>query len=90
MSSTTASVQQSCPHCGGIHLGVCSRIKSIDYYPDGTIKHIEYHATIDSFHLPRTNIEWRTTSEPGAHIEVKTGKIPDAIQKKIAAALEGK
>jgi hypothetical protein len=39
---------------------------------------------------PESELELVTTSKPGAHIEVKSGKIPDAIQKKIEAALEGK
>jgi hypothetical protein len=33
----------SCFHCGGIHLGMCPRIKCIEYYPDGVIKRVEYH-----------------------------------------------
>ena len=32
-----------CGHCGCYHQGICSRIKSIEYYPDGTLKKIEYH-----------------------------------------------
>jgi len=35
-----------CGHCGAIHGGTCSRIKAIDYYPDGTIKRVEYHAEL--------------------------------------------
>lgn len=31
----------------------------------------------------------RVTSPPGAHIEVRSGKIPEHIQKKIEKALEG-
>jgi hypothetical protein len=32
-----------CGHCGMIHGGPCPRIKAIEYYPDGTVKRIEYH-----------------------------------------------
>jgi hypothetical protein len=28
-----------------LHAGECPRIKAIDYYPDGTTKRVEYHAT---------------------------------------------
>lgn len=34
---------QQCGHCGAIHSGVCPRIKSIEYHPDGTMKRVEYH-----------------------------------------------
>ena len=33
---------EKCGHCGMIHDSVCPRIKAIDYYPDGTIKRVEY------------------------------------------------
>lgn len=33
-----------CQWCGAYHTGVCRRVKSIDYYPDGTIKRIEFFA----------------------------------------------
>jgi hypothetical protein len=33
----------TCQHCGFMHSGVCSRIKSIEYYANGTIKRVEYH-----------------------------------------------
>ena len=33
-----------CGHCGLWHEGrVCPRVKAIDYYPDGTVKRVEYH-----------------------------------------------
>lgn len=32
-----------CGHCGAWHQGQCPRIKSIEYWPDGTIKKVEYH-----------------------------------------------
>lgn len=32
----------SCFHCGCSHTGVCPRIKSIEYFPNGTIKKVEY------------------------------------------------
>jgi len=41
---------QFCGHCGMYHGSVCPRIKAIEYYPNGTIKRIEYHgqAMIDA------------------------------------------
>lgn len=32
-----------CGHCGMYHQGQCPRIKSIEYWPDGTVKRVEYH-----------------------------------------------
>ena len=32
-----------CAHCGGWHACQCPRIKAIEYYPDGSIKRVEYH-----------------------------------------------
>ena len=32
-----------CSHCGYFHMGPCPRIKSIEYFPNGTIKRIDYH-----------------------------------------------
>ena len=36
-----------CPYCSHdgckvYHYGVCPKVKAIEYYPDGTIKRIEY------------------------------------------------
>ena len=38
----------ACPHCSGphsavFHGGPCPRIKAVEYYPDGSIKRVEYH-----------------------------------------------
>ena len=39
--------QNACPHCSGdfqkvFHSGKCPKIKAVEYYPNGTIKRIEY------------------------------------------------
>lgn len=31
-----------CPHCGLGHPGSCSRVRAIEYWPNGMIKKIEY------------------------------------------------
>lgn len=42
-----------CAHCGGYgHRGVCPRIQSITYYPDGTVKSITYKPNPPSEDLP--------------------------------------
>ena len=43
MSFNTGDTKQCC-HCGLIHLfsGICPRIKEIEYFPNGTIKRVEY------------------------------------------------
>ena len=36
----------SCPHCGlHGHIGMCPRIRAVEYNEDGTVRRIEYHAT---------------------------------------------
>jgi hypothetical protein len=32
-----------CHHCDCYHTGTCSKIKAIEYYPDGTVKRVEYY-----------------------------------------------
>lgn len=41
--STVESDYRYCEHCGLYHAGRCSKIKAIEYYPNGTIKRVEYH-----------------------------------------------
>lgn len=38
---------EACGHCGVWHQGQCTRIKAIEYYPDGKIKRIEYYQYIN-------------------------------------------
>jgi len=40
---TTSVKYNLCPYCNGIHDGVCPRIKSIEYYPNGVIKRVEFY-----------------------------------------------
>lgn len=42
---------QYCGHCGCWHQGACPRIKTIEYYPNGTIKKIEYHSSSYSVNI---------------------------------------
>ena len=34
---------KKCSHCEQYHQGVCPRVKSIEYFPDGAVKRVEYH-----------------------------------------------
>jgi len=34
--------QDACQFCQRYHSGPCPKIKRVEYYPDGTIKSIEY------------------------------------------------
>lgn len=36
----------TCQHCGTVHLGMCYRIKTIEYYPNGSVKKVEYHEPV--------------------------------------------
>lgn len=35
-----------CQHCGVGHIGVCPWVKAIEYYPDGTVKRVEFHPPV--------------------------------------------
>lgn len=36
-----------CHHCGSFHQGGCPRVKAIEYYPDGTVRRVEYRVVED-------------------------------------------
>jgi len=40
MSTTDVA---ECRWCGMIHKGMCSLVKSIEFYEDGSVKHVEFH-----------------------------------------------
>lgn len=33
----------TCQYCGMTHTATCPKIRAIEYYPDGTIKRVEFH-----------------------------------------------
>jgi hypothetical protein len=39
---TGGASRDNCRHCGSYHSGPCPFIKAIEYFPDGTIKRVEY------------------------------------------------
>jgi len=42
--SGTATDLKMCQHCGLLpHIGLCPKIKAIEYHQNGTIKRVEYH-----------------------------------------------
>lgn len=43
--SPTTSSWTSCYWCGLIHVGggICPRVREIEYYPNGTVKRVEFH-----------------------------------------------
>ena len=48
MQPTSAVPATKCAHCGsGPHLGTCPSVKAFEYYPDGTIKRVEYKCAGD-------------------------------------------
>lgn len=42
MGQTTSAKLKKCPFCSQIHEGQCPIVKSVEYYPNGTIKKVEY------------------------------------------------
>jgi hypothetical protein len=49
-----------CYHCGNYHGPACPRIRAIEYYPNGTVKRVEYHVQLAQ---PQTVDEWRWEAE---------------------------
>ena len=44
----TVNAGRACPYCSSdnclvYHSGKCPKVKSIEYYPDGTIKKVEFN-----------------------------------------------
>lgn len=63
------SAGTKCPHCGLIHETTCSRIKSIEYHPDGSIKRVEFldgsaSAWLSMWQLPTGPAPFRGGSKP--------------------------
>ena len=64
MSQTDAGLDNYCrwcsnpPHSYIVHYGPCPRVKAIEYYPNGTLKHVEFHeeqeTTVDVY------IDWQS------------------------------
>ena len=42
MDKMSTSIVETCPYCGLYHMGRCLQIRSIEYFPNGTIKKIIY------------------------------------------------
>lgn len=48
VTSTGTLTLKSCQHCGNVHAGQCPRVKAVEYYRDGSVKRVEYHAPTDA------------------------------------------
>ena len=42
MKGLDNKIFKTCPYCGMFHIGRCPALRSIEYYPDGTVKKIVY------------------------------------------------
>lgn len=44
----TSAISSNCAWCGGLHpQTICPKVKAIDYYPDGTMKRVEFKVAAD-------------------------------------------
>lgn len=66
----TIMMTNACPWCGMIHQATCSRVKAMEYYPDGSLKRVELHepqsvysSTIDVKLLPDAPSYTRGTTD---------------------------
>lgn len=49
--TTTGETPGRCYYCGCWHQGVCGRVESIEYHPDGTVKKVTFHAEAPTVQL---------------------------------------
>jgi hypothetical protein len=51
----------ACGFCGQYHIGECPKVKAREYYPNGTLKRIEFHELVPTlFPLPFPQPIWYT------------------------------
>ena len=53
MSVTSVHGGGTCAYCGQWHTGLCSRIKSIEYHPNGQISRVELRGPNDVLRDPQ-------------------------------------
>ena len=74
--TTDAVTDKSCPYCGvSGHPGVCPRVKTIEYSPDGSVRRVEFHAPATVWDLgawkPNTGAAQIPADLPGwPHVQV--------------------
>lgn len=47
MSGTVGMPGLQCGWCGAHHTGSCPRVKSLEFYPDGSVRRVEFHVVGD-------------------------------------------
>jgi hypothetical protein len=61
--TANAAKSQDCQYCGMIHVsgGICPMVKAFEYYPDGTLKRVEFKSPdqqwVPSYYPPQ--FPWR-------------------------------
>jgi hypothetical protein len=56
---TSANPIPTCPYCGFLHKALCSKIRAIEYFEDGTVKRVEFHSPAPLVGPPQP---WTTTA----------------------------
>ena len=54
----------ACNYCGGIHENKCPLVKSFEYYPDGTIKRVEFYSQTDYGPMTPDNLKTLRRENP--------------------------
>jgi hypothetical protein len=49
--------QETCLYCGFMHNGYCPRLAAIEYFPNGTVKRVEFH------NQPSQRVAWNKPTE---------------------------
>lgn len=51
--TTTTDVGRFCEYCGNaFHHGICPKVKAMEYFPDGTVKRVEFHGPVPTLATP--------------------------------------
>jgi hypothetical protein len=85
MTSTTNVTP--CPHCGMVDGGICHLIKAIEYYPDGTIKRVEFKGSADYAPAPIANPPqpapgtWYLYPTWGANVTGSAPRVPNGTYR---------
>lgn len=61
-----AALNRKCQWCGSDHMGQCPKVSAVEYFPNGTIKRVEFHhgaqRAFGDFTQPTSNQGWGSIS----------------------------
>ena len=77
-----------CPYCSCFHEGTCTRVKAIEYHPDGTVKRVEFYTPMD--YRPIEGLTFGPGNTPALPDVRKIQSMADALLSTDSTVQEGK